>query len=410
MAKQKIASHDQAFLEDICANPADDDLRLIYADWLEDNGDPERARFIREQIRGEIADWAFWSPLQNEWRNALPTIPGIDWGGFRNGFIESVYIKRLAAFEEAEPLIRRTIPLRMVSSSVLLPEMLARPCFAGLDRLSLYAGSFTDSNAGQFAAATTLQSLTSLDLGLGSSTLTPAGLRILFSGPNLRGLLSLSLRSPESRQFGAEAARILAEHVLPGLTDDLCLYGWDLAGVSAAPLAAGRNLTSLRLVSNNLGDAGIATLCAAGMPARTRSLLLSGNEISPAGAAELASYRNLPELHWLVLHDNPLTPEGMIALAERAVWRPSWLYMSNTRAGDAGIEALAQSPLLGSVEDLQFASNRITPAGVAALANSPQVGCLRRLDLRGNGLKEADRALLASSPRLAGLKTLTIWG
>lgn len=37
-------------LEDILANPLDDGLRLIYADWLEDNGKPERAEFIRVQI------------------------------------------------------------------------------------------------------------------------------------------------------------------------------------------------------------------------------------------------------------------------------------------------------------------------------------------------------------------------
>jgi uncharacterized protein (TIGR02996 family) len=45
-----------AFLHDICQNPADDAVRLIYADWLDDRGlpgDAERAEFIRAQI--EIA-------------------------------------------------------------------------------------------------------------------------------------------------------------------------------------------------------------------------------------------------------------------------------------------------------------------------------------------------------------------
>ncbi len=40
----------EAFLADIVANPADDGLRLIYADWLEDNGQTDRAEFIRVQI------------------------------------------------------------------------------------------------------------------------------------------------------------------------------------------------------------------------------------------------------------------------------------------------------------------------------------------------------------------------
>src|SRR5262249_30462797 len=38
------------FLEDILAAPDDDVPRLICADWLEDNGDPARAEFIRLQI------------------------------------------------------------------------------------------------------------------------------------------------------------------------------------------------------------------------------------------------------------------------------------------------------------------------------------------------------------------------
>jgi uncharacterized protein (TIGR02996 family) len=32
-----------AFLRDILEHPDDDTPRLIFADWLEDNGDPERA-------------------------------------------------------------------------------------------------------------------------------------------------------------------------------------------------------------------------------------------------------------------------------------------------------------------------------------------------------------------------------
>lgn len=38
------------FISDICEHPEDDSIRLIYADWLEDHGDPERAEFIRVQV------------------------------------------------------------------------------------------------------------------------------------------------------------------------------------------------------------------------------------------------------------------------------------------------------------------------------------------------------------------------
>jgi uncharacterized protein (TIGR02996 family) len=44
---------DAAFLRDILANPADEARRLIYADWLEDHGDPDRAEFIRVECERE---------------------------------------------------------------------------------------------------------------------------------------------------------------------------------------------------------------------------------------------------------------------------------------------------------------------------------------------------------------------
>jgi uncharacterized protein (TIGR02996 family) len=42
-------TQDDAFLADIIANPDDDAPRLVYADFLEDRGEPERAAFIRVQ-------------------------------------------------------------------------------------------------------------------------------------------------------------------------------------------------------------------------------------------------------------------------------------------------------------------------------------------------------------------------
>ncbi len=40
-------SQDNPFLETILANPDDDTPRLVYADWLEEHGETERAEFLR---------------------------------------------------------------------------------------------------------------------------------------------------------------------------------------------------------------------------------------------------------------------------------------------------------------------------------------------------------------------------
>jgi len=41
----------EALLRAVCDNPDDDLPRLVFADWLEEHGEPERAEFIRVQIR-----------------------------------------------------------------------------------------------------------------------------------------------------------------------------------------------------------------------------------------------------------------------------------------------------------------------------------------------------------------------
>ena len=45
-----------ALLRAICANPEDDAPRLIYADWLDEHGDPLQAEFIRLQIGQHQSD------------------------------------------------------------------------------------------------------------------------------------------------------------------------------------------------------------------------------------------------------------------------------------------------------------------------------------------------------------------
>jgi uncharacterized protein (TIGR02996 family) len=43
-------SDEGALLRAICAEPADDTARLVYADWLDEHEQPERAEFIRVQV------------------------------------------------------------------------------------------------------------------------------------------------------------------------------------------------------------------------------------------------------------------------------------------------------------------------------------------------------------------------
>jgi uncharacterized protein (TIGR02996 family) len=118
-----------AFLAAIVADPDDDTARLVAADFLEENGDPERAAFIRIQVKlarleaagegksldadhlrlkeraylGPLAlDWKFWAaeecpefvamPSQSGGRDSLDGM-AVKWAervAYRRGFIERV--------------------------------------------------------------------------------------------------------------------------------------------------------------------------------------------------------------------------------------------------------------------------------------------------------------------------------
>src|SRR5436190_18493696 len=75
----------QAFLSDICEHPDDDAPRLVFADWLSDHGEADRAEFIRVQI--ELAKLAeddprrpalsrreeeLWEAHEDRWRAESP--------------------------------------------------------------------------------------------------------------------------------------------------------------------------------------------------------------------------------------------------------------------------------------------------------------------------------------------------
>ena len=40
-------SEEEAFLEALKANPADDTTRLVYADWLDEHDQPQKAEYLR---------------------------------------------------------------------------------------------------------------------------------------------------------------------------------------------------------------------------------------------------------------------------------------------------------------------------------------------------------------------------
>jgi uncharacterized protein (TIGR02996 family) len=93
----------EALLRAVASAPDDDLPRLVFADWYDENGDPDRAVFVRAQVEfarhwrageglNDLARQQFrerWAEHQERWRAELPVLPGVLWDVvFHRGFIE----------------------------------------------------------------------------------------------------------------------------------------------------------------------------------------------------------------------------------------------------------------------------------------------------------------------------------
>jgi uncharacterized protein (TIGR02996 family) len=136
-------THGDAFLRAIFEAPDDDAPRLVYADWLEENGDPFRAEFIRVQCelartRGgaslQAREQALLEAYQGEWLGPLRRW-AVRWTFHRGFLVEvavplSVYIFHRAALALLAPRARVVVDLSRAQIPPyvleLVPESVAR--------------------------------------------------------------------------------------------------------------------------------------------------------------------------------------------------------------------------------------------------------------------------------------------
>lgn len=317
------------FLHAIRDTPDDDAPRLVFADWLDEHGEPGRAEFIRLQCRmarlqadmaaiergqrlerrpgtaeetareGELLreftalqghEGELLNRNRGEWLGPLPD--RVDGWWFRRGLLGV----RLHGDWLEHPLRRLRLFLGGSVFASLLDESPARAAWAWADELILREvgdGLLADLAASPHAAV-----VTSLTVFL--SNVGPRGVRAVAESPHLSGLRKLDLGA---NRIGPEGARALA----------------------SSPHLAG--LTSLSLRQNAVGDPGIGDEGAralADSPHLTRlsHLDLASNGIGTVGALALASSPRLPRSLWLHLQGNPCeeVAERLAARFERVTW------------------------------------------------------------------------------------------
>ena len=374
-------------LAQIAAAPDDVAPYLVYADWLQQRGDP-RGRLIALQVASASPDEQT-ALIAEHAELAGPPIdveprPHVTW---RYGFWFSLGLGRAGWMPK--PLAREHVA-----------AMLAAPSARLLRRLTV-AGGFEPGEVVPLVV-TRARTLASLHMSLGRDAFDDAALHALAPCTQLSELHLFSCERVTARGLAALRA-------LPRLADlDLRNHPLDDAGVAhlaGLPLRevvfnavgalspagmrvlAAAPLERLDLAGRALGDDHLAALAG---HATLRELDVAGVQVGVAGARALGTLRALERL---VLHGATLAADAYDLAA-----LPALRVLDVGHAGgidDAACRALARS---ASLRALDLGSTAVTGDGLRALAAAGMP--LRALDLSFRPLTDADLAALAAFPDL----------
>jgi uncharacterized protein (TIGR02996 family) len=446
---------EKGFLADIVANVDDDTPRLVYADWLAENGKEDRAEFIRVQC--ERARLPGWDSAQvrlrlreqellerhgEEWLAELPASKGVRWEGFRRGIVAEVSFASFETMRQSAADVRAVAPVEAVA--VHWPrkgEARDGPPIAELRELTL-TGRPWDKEIARLAKSPQLSTVRTLNL-LG---LSADDLRRLLASPHLAGLRVLRL---QSNGLGNTGVRALTQSAALGALEELdlsgpgyyesyyddpiitadgmeALAGWDgLAGLRRLTLdgshirRAGLRallrsakvgaLRKLSLRQGRLDGRAMEEFRSAGPGLRLESLDLGENALKKAGVEHLSSAPCLGELKVLRLDRCEAPVTGARLLAEKAAFLDGLrlLEVGHNSFGPGGLAALLgrEPPALHT---LGLRNNDLFDKGAEALARSPASDGLLEVDLRQNGLTSAAALALGESAHLRGLLVLRL--
>lgn len=401
----------EALYRAIIANPDEDTPRFVYADWLEENGEPEHAEFIRigcllEANTPDHPDYVEWLTRQEEltcWLATHAEAPehkfpaglevsagkdGKDWWRIsRRGFpryleFDGNYhhgpaaIRALAkSLEKAfDTLPTRWLAVRFISNDQLA-ELLRQPIIAKLDSLTLqlYDRDEPNDEAAELVAAC----------------------------PHFKNLRGLNLVF----DFGDMGADALSHSEYLRQLERLTIQcDWRIRTHDWFP-----NLRELDL-GQIFTAASFEQLCANDPFRKLHTLHLSRWELPQSCWQAFAKSKAFPALTRLSLTRTHLG-EGNIAMLAGAKWlRLASLELYNCAMGNDGAEALAAVPWLDSVRWLGLHRNQLRAVGIAAIVKRRKFSSLKHLDLSNNALGSTALREIVINPILRGLIGLNLGG
>lgn len=314
---------ESGLLQAIADDPDDDVPKRIYADWLEENGDPEWAELIRLCLGSP-----FLRPVERQ-RGLVDSIVKRRGAGLPDDMVSCDY---------RTGLLTVITNFRTFQSKVFQDNAVAWFENARIQGLILYGNTkFWD----RVAASPVLAAVR--DLHLTNNALPIAGLTALCASPHVGGLHTLRL---DGNRLWNQGLQILSRSttfprlrrlILPdnGINTDglAALVEWPqldrlttldlgrnrLQAANVAQLAGSPRLANLRCLGlqyNYFGDAGVIALAGARNTLHLEQLRLTSCQVHAAGATALAQLAELPKLTELYLSDNPLGDEAVLTLVE----------------------------------------------------------------------------------------------
>lgn len=369
-----------ALLEAILERPDDDDLRLVYADAVAEEGDTAHAELIQAQISltltpGDVDLRARVAALEETHGRRIAgeaiTAHARQWW-FERGLVGRIQIDLVTLSSSAAEVLGGA-PIRAL--------VLEDP--DGLDVEALCSAASTVARCPHLARVVELD----------------AALHGGFSGDEEGEALCCLLAS----------THLLSLRRLE--LDSYCKPGMAPAVANAA--AAGRLLALRELVfgsssGTDFGDDGAVALAAVQpLCARLEVLEAWGADLGPEGIAALVG-AGLPSIKRLVLApvhyaSNQIGARGARALASASLARLEHLDLAANVIRDEGVAAIAAAPWLANVKELDLSDNALTDAALRSLAASA-AGSLERLRLHQHTHGAAGASLNAFTT--SGLRAL----
>jgi uncharacterized protein (TIGR02996 family) len=421
----------EALLRASKADPTDDDVRRILADYLEDMGEVDRAEFVRLQIDSPEVELDVWDIGRAERdarqsrllrKHAREWLGGswcahADWcevpGGDGDHIVTVRFVRGLADVQLGmDPL--RQLPLNLPPGAdhwletVLCGQPLSNEIWRELCR-GPYFDPFSTLGLGwPYPEVPVL-----LDL---LDRVRPKGLWLNMANPRnlLAGLAGLSEFRPHAlkmastdgwSEFAASPALSEVRSLFLALKDT----GDALRALAAAPHL--EHLRDLRLSCEGQDrDALEALLCTEKLASVRELVIGSYNGEGNAALGEvLSATTTLRSLKQLDLFMNPLDDEQAATLAGATVLESvRVLKLHSCALTPTGAAALFASPHLGQLEHLDLSCNPCGDATLSALASVPGTSAIRHLELSVSDVSAAGLRTLAESPRFAHIEELAL--